>query len=113
MVHKKKSTFFYKRLREPSDDEVIFSMDCEKSQPLPKMSIGPAYFSRQINMANFTIVSGGARTSLTPNNVVSFVWSEIIAKKGVNDIASCIYHTLKSHKYDPKISKIVCAMDNT
>lgn len=68
--HKTLAACFYKRLKRPSATEMVFAMDCEKTQALPKLAIGAAYFKRQLGMANFTIVRGGSRVPLNPENVI-------------------------------------------
>lgn len=95
ITHKNNAACFYKRLKQPVANECIFTMDCEKSQPLPKLSIGAAYFKRQANIANFTVVEGGSKVQLSKHNVTSFIWPEMVARKGVNEIASSIFHVLK------------------
>lgn len=113
MAHKNTAAKFHQRLRSPKEDECCFSMDCEKTQPLPKLAIGAAYFKRQTGMANFTVVAGNSKVSLNKSNCTSFIWPESEAKKGVNEIASGMYHVLKSYQFEPNQRKIVIAMDNT
>lgn len=111
--HRNLAACFYRRLKRPLTNEQIYSMDCQKTEPLPKLSIGAAYFKRQLGMNNFSIIKGGSNDSINKNTVKSFVWSENCAKKGVNEISSCVYHTLKNESFTEMITKIVMAMDNT
>lgn len=113
IAHKNDAARFYKRLRQPVANECILTLDCEKAQPLPKLSIGAAYFKRQANIANFTVVEGGSKAQLSKLNVTSFVWPEMVAKKGVNEIASSIFHVLKKKNFSEVQNKIILAMDNT
>lgn len=55
-----------------------------------------AYFSRQYNFYNFTIVIGNSKSQLTTENVLCYYWYETERPKGSNEIASAVYHTLKT-----------------
>lgn len=113
MKHKNKASCFYQRLRNPKPNESMFTLDCEKTQPVPKLPIGAAYFKRQLGMNNFTVVSGHSKSTLDKTNVLSFTWHEGQAKKGVNEIASSLYHSFKRFTFDQNHSEVVVAMDNT
>ncbi|CAG4967551.1 unnamed protein product [Parnassius apollo] len=80
-VHKIRAKCFFDKLREDNQDLLILSFDCQKNLPLPKVADQSAYYSRQFN---------------------SYVWTEDVASKGANEIASCLYHCLNHSNLDGK-----------
>lgn len=93
-LHSLKAKAFYDLLRNEADDSISFSFDCQKNSPLPKLPDQAAYFSRQFNMFNFTVVIGTSKSAL--NNVRSYYWCENEHPKSSSEIASAVFDTLIS-----------------
>lgn len=114
--HKAEAAKFYRRLKRPNPNEFLISADCQKGQPLPKMPDGAAYYKRHVVLNHFAVVEGGSKVELRKENVTSFSWTEADAKKGTNEIASCLFHVLNNAEVCGKledVDTIVVAMDNT
>ena len=71
---------------------VTLSFDCHKNQVLPKVPDSAAYYSRQLYMYNFTIVTNFTKkdTHATTNDL--YCWTEDQGAKGSNEIALAVYH---------------------
>lgn len=93
-IHKIRAKCFFDKLKEDNPDILTLSFDCQKNLPLPKVADQTAYYSRQLYIYNFTIVQGNSHSSLTKDNVFSYIWTEDMASKGANEISSCLYHCL-------------------
>lgn len=65
--------------------------DCQQNQSLPKIPDQAAYFSRQLNLYNFTMAEYIDK-DITLN--FAYTWTEDQAKKGSNQIASAVFHKL-------------------
>ncbi|KAK3932637.1 Proline--tRNA ligase [Frankliniella fusca] len=63
--------------------------DLEQVLPTPSVSTGVAYYLRQLNTYNLTIVD--ASTNIT----YCYMWHEGEAARGANQIASALYHHIK------------------
>lgn len=93
-IHKVKAKAFLTLLKNSSENVAIFSFDCEKNLPLPKLPDQACYFSQQINYYNFTVVHGPSTAKLTPDNVSSYVWPESEFLKNSNSIVSAVWDVL-------------------
>lgn len=100
-VHKLRAKRFFDILRDESPNVVTFSYDCQKNMPLPKIPDQATYYSRQFYVYNFTMVQGSSKCKLTKNNVFSYTWSELDRPKGSCEVASAVYHRLKSTNFGP------------
>ncbi len=56
LLHKLRAKRFFKELNLCPEDSISINFDLMQNQPLPKTSIGPAYYSRQIWYYTFGIV---------------------------------------------------------
>ena len=111
-IHTTEANNFFDHLRESRDDLIIFSYDCQKNLPLPKIPDQIVYYKRQVYMYNFTIVQGSSHSCLTNENVHSYLWTENEYGKGSNEIASAVYHRLNSHDWsDSKIKTVRLVAD--
>lgn len=95
-VHKLKAKAFFDFVKEEAPNMLTLSFDCEKNLCLPKTPDQSAYYSRQINLFNFTIVQGSSKSKLEPSNVFAYCWSENSFPKASNEIASAVYHRLQN-----------------
>ncbi|KAJ8706277.1 hypothetical protein PYW08_006831 [Mythimna loreyi] len=95
-IHKLKAKAFFGFVKEEKPDLLTLSFDCEKNLSLPKTPDQSAYYSRQINLFNFTIVQGSSKSKLDSSNVFAYCWSENLFPKASNQISSAIYHRLQN-----------------
>lgn len=117
-MHKKKAKVFFEFLKAPLiDDEripepdvLVLSFDCEKNLQLLKVPDSAAYYSRNVYLYNFTIVKGYSSSTLTPQNVTCYCWTENEYPKNANAIASCVVHHL-NHENLRGIKKIRLVSD--
>lgn len=94
--HSLQAKAFYDLLRSDDKEILTISFDCQKNNPLPKLPDQAAYFSRQINLYNFTVVVGKSMGKKIKDNVHIFYWNETENPKASNQIASAIFHLLKT-----------------
>lgn len=73
-IHTLKAKAFYGLLKVEPEHTISLSFDCQKNNPLPKLPDQAAYFSRQFNMYNFTVVIGTSKSAL--DNVRTYYWCE-------------------------------------
>lgn len=71
--------------------------DCQQNQAMPKIPDQASYFSRQLNLYNFTMAEY-IRENETLN--FSYTWTEDQSRKGSNEIASAACHKLMSTNFD-------------
>lgn len=105
-VHKKRAKAFFNYLKDDSPNVYIFSYDCQKNMPLPKIPDQSTYYSRQFYIYNFTIVAGPSNSQLNKDNTFAYVWSEDQFPKDSNLIASAVYHRLNATSFSPQIDTI-------
>lgn len=105
-VHKLQAKSFYDMLQRDSNEIAVFSFDCEKNMPLPKLPDQQAYFSMQLNFYNLGVVAGNSRVKLSDKNVSCFVWTEADRPKSSNEIASVMYYTLQNFEFTDQINTI-------
>lgn len=98
-IHKLKYKAFYKLLKDRKSHVKTMAGDCQQNQPLPKIPVQEAYFSRQLNMYNFTIAEYMSKDE-TSN--FAYLWTEDESKKGSNQIASAVFHKLTNANYESK-----------
>nr|CAI5821182.1 unnamed protein product [Callosobruchus analis] len=75
---------------------ITFSFDCQKNLVNPKVQDQFAYYSRQLYTYNFTVVKRSSHSRLNKENVTIYTWMEHEYRKGSNEIASAVFHTLSS-----------------
>lgn len=97
ILHKDLAKSIYMEDREAhlKDETVaVASFDMEKTHPLPQCRAGDVYYSRKLNVNNFTIKE--VRTA----QGYCYVWDESIAKRGANEMASFIHKFLEQRSQD-------------
>ncbi|CAH2089032.1 unnamed protein product [Euphydryas editha] len=99
-IHKLKANAFFGYVKEEQSDLLTLSFDCQKNLCLPKTPDQSAYYSRQVNLFNFTIVQGSSKSKLEPSNVFAYCWVENSFPKASNQIASALYHRLQNTELD-------------
>lgn len=96
-LHKLRSKAFYKLLKERKAHIKTFAGDCQQNQAMPKIPDQASYFSRQLNLYNFTIAENiGEEQTLN----CAYTWTEDQSKKGSNEIASAACHKLMNTDFD-------------
>lgn len=109
-VHRLRFKAFYEILQEQRSDLLTMSFDCQKNLGLPKVPDQSAYYSRQYNFYNFTIVVGSSKAKLTRENIFAYTWNETTHNKGSNEIISAVHHFLTNLvdiKEEIKVLRIV------
>ena len=71
-----------------SDEFRAIAIDLQQQQPCPKMPVNKSYYTSKLWFLNFCIYD------ITKNKGHMFVWDETIAKRGPNEISSCILRWL-------------------
>ncbi|CAH4030614.1 unnamed protein product [Pieris brassicae] len=88
-LHSLKAKAFYDLLKKEKRHSIA-----KKTRALPKLPDQAAYFSRQFNMSNFTVVIGTSKSAL--DNVRTYYWCENEHAKSSSEIASAVFDTLIS-----------------
>ena len=99
-VHKMKSDAFYKLMKKKLPNTASFCFDLQQVQPLPKLSIGESYYSRQVSCYAFCI------TDLHNKSPVFYTWTENESGRGSVEVASALIHFLENCKIDECIDTI-------
>lgn len=101
-LHNMKAKKFFQILKEEKEDTVTVCFDCQQNQPLPKLSIGEVFYSRQVWLYNclFMQVANNKNT-----NMAHYTWLETQSGRGANEIASAIRHYLLELEKDLKKQK--------
>lgn len=95
--HKDSYTFAFEsqkndRQKPLSDKKVAYiTMDLEQTMPLPKLSTSKAFYLRQMWLYNFGIHC----VAYSGQKSYFFTWTEDIANRGSNEIASCLFRFCK------------------
>lgn len=76
-----------------SEDSAIYCFDLQAVMPLPCGDVSIFYYKSKLNVINFTIYD------ITEKEGFSYLWHEAEAKRGANEIATCVYfHLTKNCK---------------
>ena len=110
-IHKLRSKAFYDLLRDANPRIAILSFDCQKNLPLPKIPDQACYFSMQINLYNFTVVTGHSKSSLNPETVKSFIWTESDRQRSSNEIVSAVFYSLKHFNFNQEVEQVRLVAD--
>lgn len=96
-IHKLRSKGFYKLLKERKPRIKTMAGDCQQNQCLPKIPDQASYFSRQLNLYNFTMAENVDKDE-TLN--FAYTWTEDQSRKGSNQIASAVFHKLTNTDFE-------------
>lgn len=92
-LHKLRAKKFYQLMKEESPNVIKIIFDMQQNQPLPKLSVGEVFFTRQVWLYNLTVM---IHTSKQEKKYIShYVWLETESGRGANEVASCVQHFLK------------------
>lgn len=92
-LHKLRAKNFFELVGTKVPDTVSVSFDMQENQPLPKLSVGEVYYSRQIWMFNLTFVIHGPNQG--KENVFIYTWTENQSARGSNQVCSALMDFIK------------------
>lgn len=92
LAHKNEAKIFYHLLNKHRESSTaVFAVDMMQNQPLPKLAIGEAFYSRQIWQYVLGIVRHRGRdSSQAIEDCFIYTWTEHEAGKGSDEIASAL-----------------------
>lgn len=120
LVHKSRARKFYSLLATKEDDTtLVVSFDLMQNQPLPKSSIGEAYYARQLWLYVLGIIEHKATGDKnTPGeqlkeDVHFYSWGEQELGRGANQVASALKDFIDRRlESAPHIRKVVLYSDS-
>ncbi|XP_067633732.1 uncharacterized protein [Eurosta solidaginis] len=93
-----------KQLSVANKTVMMFSMDLQQCLPTPHINASMFFYKRPLWTYNFTMHEGST------NKAQCFIWNETIAKRGSNDIGSCIFKCLST--VPPMVKHIILYSDS-
>lgn len=91
-LHKSKAKRFFQILKEENEDTITVCFDCQQNQPLPKLSIGEIFYTRQVWLYNCLFMQVSKENRNT--GVTHYTWLETQSGRGANEVASALRHYL-------------------
>ena len=95
-LHKLRAKKFFELLRKKDQDTVTISFDMQQNQPLPKLTTGEVFYSRQVWLYNLTFVKEADDNTQTARDVKIYTWLETESGRGSNEVGSALHHYLIS-----------------
>lgn len=92
-LHKMRAKAFFQYLNKHKENTIKICFDCQQNQPLPKLSVGEVFYSRQVWLYNLGIVRHQPEKQRR-EDVQFYVWLESQAGRGCNEISSGLSHYL-------------------
>lgn len=84
---------------------VCAAFDLQKVLPVPTGDVSLMYYRRKLSVYNFTVFDIGDRSGYC------YMWPENIAKRGANEIGSCIWNFLQN-QVRPEVKEVTFYSDN-
>lgn len=75
----------------------VIAFDLMKTLSTPSLSVGMAYYKRQLSTYNLGI------HNLTTNDAYMYVWNESMASRGPQEIGSCLLHFIKNYVHTEQL----------
>ncbi|KAK3926562.1 Serine--pyruvate aminotransferase, mitochondrial [Frankliniella fusca] len=100
-VHQKKAQDAYDakkadKLQSKMDNtKQVITFDLEQVLPCPQLSSGETFYKRQLSIYNLTVYNCSTKIG------TNYMWSEVVAGRGANEIASCITRYIKEEIAEP------------
>ena len=94
-LHHRKAEWFYSALcqhtEEAKSDETVATLcfNFQQNLPCPVIPVGELFYARQLWLFNFCI------HDCSRNTGTMYCWDETTAKRGSNEVASCLFHYIK------------------
>ena len=90
-----------------ADDQAlcVACFDLQKVLQTPQSEVGEFYYKSKISVYNFTVYDLGTHEGFC------YVWTELTAKRGPNEISSCLLKFLKVQA-EKKIKRVILYSDN-
>lgn len=102
-AHKLRAKTFHKLMKRQPVGSVTFSFDLQQVQPLPKLSIGEAFYSRQISFYSFCV------TDINGEHPVFYQWAENQAARGAVEVSSALCDFLEKYSLtDENTIRLFC-----
>lgn len=106
--HQDKAEETYETKRKDSKtnevNKCVIAFDLQQCLPTPSLESSVAFYKRQLWTFNLTI------HNIQTSNASCYIWNETIAKRGANDIASCVFHYLEN--LPSNITHVIMYSDN-
>jgi hypothetical protein len=99
-VHKARAKAFHTLMKLNPYDSTTYIFDLQQVQPIPKLSIGEAFYSRQISFYSFCI------TDFAIKSPQLYVWNETQAGRGAQEISSALTDFLQKAAIDDNVTDI-------
>ena len=109
-THQEQASLGYSSLRadteasKQSSDHTLITFDLMQNLPVPTLTHGSMFYSRQLWVYNFGI------HNLTGDVATMCLWNETIAGRGADEICSCLRYYLSM--LPPETKKLTCYSDS-
>ena len=109
-AHQEKASQGYRLLRSDTEatksagDHTLLTFDLMQNLPVPTLTHGSMFYSRQLSVYNFGI------HNTTTGTASMYMWNEAIASRGADEICSCLTHHLTV--LSPQTKKLTCYSDS-
>ena len=70
----------------------VFHFDFQQNLPTPKLTVGKQFYLRLLWTFLFGIYSAFTRI------LTAYMWNELVARRGANDVVSCLYHFITKQR---------------
>ncbi|KAK3925611.1 30S ribosomal protein S12 [Frankliniella fusca] len=100
-AHQQKATNAYnvkradKLLAQEDNTKQVVAFDLEQVLACPQLSSGETFYKRQLSVYNLTVYNCSTKSA------VNYMWSEVEAGRGANEIASCVTRYINEEVAEP------------
>lgn len=93
-LHKLRAKRFYSLMKEEHPNVIKVCFDIQQNQPIPKITVGEAFYSRQVWFYNLCVMVHSREQ--TKENIAFYTWLETEGPKGCNEVASGVLDFLRN-----------------